>query len=640
MTDFKISELSEVINPVEGDILPIVDDIEGTPTTKKISGGNLFKLQSKTYVTVGFSNADYIVDGTADNVQIQEAVDAVELAGGGTVFIRAGDYDIAATINITAEHGIALVGAGWGTTLRIANNANIYAITFIPSTATTPVWTMIRDLHIHCNGGNQTAGGGIYAQGAVESLFENIWFEEAYGEGLFLYEMSTGNIGHNNRIINCHFDRSSGVSGNGMGILMQGNDENQIIACDFQGLGGAGAEPYAIKDYSGLNSIVANTFVSGKHCIKLQNCMRTKIVGNTFDGGWHQIFASSNLCVFSSNSFFLTGDAGATATHSAIYIDWGGENIIANNTMESHLTNDLTRSFFRDAGDGNNTIIGNRFKERGTISHSFVEDGGTADNTYLANNGYNNEISGSFKLEAMASADASNGSLFVDTTDSIIKYKDTSGIVQDLIGGEGGSSSDTLQAVFNRGQAITIADTENRTLAVTNNDVTNNPETVTIANNSGGYGLRVNQNVPLAINQSALRVYSDAAQTNDATYLFRVDQDSASSNKDTMLLVNKGTGRAFEALQQGNAVAFLLTVDNTGGDAHNIQLRQPNGATGRFIEALTNWATMFTVNNDGAVFAAGRVTAGGGLTIGEAKVTISATEPTSPDTGDVWIHTA
>ena len=50
--------------------------------------------QSNIFVTVGAADADYLTDGTADNEQIQTAMDAVSNAGGGTVFIRAGVYDI------------------------------------------------------------------------------------------------------------------------------------------------------------------------------------------------------------------------------------------------------------------------------------------------------------------------------------------------------------------------------------------------------------------------------------------------------------------------------------------------------------------------------------------------------------------
>jgi hypothetical protein len=56
--------------------------------------------QWKTTVTVGSANADYITDGTADNVQIQQAIDFVNTNGGGIVDVYGGDYDIASTIEM------------------------------------------------------------------------------------------------------------------------------------------------------------------------------------------------------------------------------------------------------------------------------------------------------------------------------------------------------------------------------------------------------------------------------------------------------------------------------------------------------------------------------------------------------------
>lgn len=67
--------------------------------------------------TVGFSDADYICDGTDDDVQLQAAHDAVYAAGGGTVYIKAGTYNLSAEIEI--KSGVQWCGAG-----RAATNIN------------------------------------------------------------------------------------------------------------------------------------------------------------------------------------------------------------------------------------------------------------------------------------------------------------------------------------------------------------------------------------------------------------------------------------------------------------------------------------------------------------------------------------
>lgn len=69
---------------------------------------------------VGFTNADYVCDGTDDHVQIQAAIDAVDAAGGGVVFIKAGNY-VAATI--TLKDTVSLQGEGRETYIKGKNNA-------------------------------------------------------------------------------------------------------------------------------------------------------------------------------------------------------------------------------------------------------------------------------------------------------------------------------------------------------------------------------------------------------------------------------------------------------------------------------------------------------------------------------------
>lgn len=68
--------------------------------------------QYKIFLTVGTADSDYITDGTADNVQIQAAVDAANSAGGGIVFLQKGTYQLAAMV--TLYQNVKLVGAGFG----------------------------------------------------------------------------------------------------------------------------------------------------------------------------------------------------------------------------------------------------------------------------------------------------------------------------------------------------------------------------------------------------------------------------------------------------------------------------------------------------------------------------------------------
>ncbi len=65
------------------------------------------------YNSLDVTNADYICDGTADQVQIQAAIDAIYAQGqGGKIQLMEGDYYISATINL--YNGIEISGIGFG----------------------------------------------------------------------------------------------------------------------------------------------------------------------------------------------------------------------------------------------------------------------------------------------------------------------------------------------------------------------------------------------------------------------------------------------------------------------------------------------------------------------------------------------
>lgn len=153
--------------------------------------------------------ADYLCDGTADNVQIQQAIDAAQTAGGGVVQLSQGNFTLAAavTINGTVDEDnpktVTLAGCGeFATYLRPAANVNGVAIsnwaqchlsgfavvvsgsgsgivsTAVTTTDTRSFWcSSLRNLRI--NGGYVTTntGWGMDLAMPFRSVFENIEIE-------------------------------------------------------------------------------------------------------------------------------------------------------------------------------------------------------------------------------------------------------------------------------------------------------------------------------------------------------------------------------------------------------------------------------------------------------------------------------
>ena len=92
--------------------------VAGTTTASCFTtdGVNCMSATAKTYVTVCSSGCDYTTDGTADDVQINQAISS--LTAGGTVLIRKGTYQITAALGTSTVNNVRIMGEGYGTVLN------------------------------------------------------------------------------------------------------------------------------------------------------------------------------------------------------------------------------------------------------------------------------------------------------------------------------------------------------------------------------------------------------------------------------------------------------------------------------------------------------------------------------------------
>jgi len=356
--------------------------------------GRAVVVASNTAPTAIKASADYVCDGTDDDVQIQSAIDdfASSTAGKGTVFLTEGTFNISTTINIDID--VSIIGSGWGTILHAEDALDDYVIDFTPPSSTVGIWAYLAHFKIECNGANQTtAGGGIYAQGAIQSVFDHLWINEPFNDGIYFHHISSGFLGHHNRMISCLFDEGDNSSGSGRAIRFEASDENMIIACDFESNGGSGSNAYHIYDQSGGNTIDSCVFVGGKDAIYI-DLDRDTINNCTFDGvNGEAVILNGTKHRITSNLVFLTGEGTTANTTSSIYLlSTSGENVIVGNVFESHSTAGLTRSLLRDGGTGENMIVGNQFVINGSVGTSIVEDNAFNNNTWLANKGVADEF--------------------------------------------------------------------------------------------------------------------------------------------------------------------------------------------------------------------------------------------------------
>lgn len=174
MANVKITELDALAAVAAADVLPVVDDVAGTPITKRATvqallntlgttKGDLFVFDGTNLVRVGVGDddqvltadaaeaagvkwaaggggggspaftvrvaasdadaasiaaADYTCDGTADQVQINSAITDANAAGGGRVLLSEGTFAIAASVAALADVEVVGMGAD-ATILRV-----------------------------------------------------------------------------------------------------------------------------------------------------------------------------------------------------------------------------------------------------------------------------------------------------------------------------------------------------------------------------------------------------------------------------------------------------------------------------------------------------------------------------------------
>lgn len=344
----------------------------------------------QTQVTANLDKVVYNVKGhgaigdgaTDDTAAIQAAISAVSAAGGGTIYLPRGTYMLSAPLAIPPGDGLQILGSGWSTYLKLSPAANCYAITM--QGADTRI--AIRDLTIDGNCSAQTAvSGGIYGAGAVACHFEHIHFIACRDDALYLGPQTGGAFGHNNRVLGCLFDQSMAATGPGRGIHMDSNDENQVIGCDFEYLGGSGGSGATgasmIYDQAGTQFIVACNFVNGSHDVigvRVQDAKSTKIIGCNFDGlAGTGIFLAAQRCIINGNTIFSPGIAGTAGAASGIHLEYGtAANVITSNVITSAPGAGVSRGAIREASDGasgGNTISGNTIVTVGTWSYAALD---------------------------------------------------------------------------------------------------------------------------------------------------------------------------------------------------------------------------------------------------------------------------
>lgn len=118
MADQKITQLTALASPANEDLFPIVDDVAGTPVTKKVTLSNVRSL-FRQYNAINVLENGMVGDasrvdasGTDDGPALQAIIDASILSGGVSEILIPGRRTYKIGSNITVPTGVRIRGIG------------------------------------------------------------------------------------------------------------------------------------------------------------------------------------------------------------------------------------------------------------------------------------------------------------------------------------------------------------------------------------------------------------------------------------------------------------------------------------------------------------------------------------------------
>lgn len=282
--DEKITGLPEDTSPTYDDMILTVDNPGGgTPTNKKATIQNL-PNPSATYTvasstSVNKAGADYICDGTADEVQIQAALNALPEEG-GRILLLEGTFNLEGQINFPAIHNLSIQGMGWSTILYSDTTGNEHVFSDDAITATYNEDTMRHQWHfsdflINGNWGNKTGGHGFdFDNNKVKDIqWHRIRFEYIQDWAIWVFS----NYGLMT-ITNCDINYSMG------GGIYKDGATTILISSNWlrhAGYHSTNCDASGIFIDNGHWSIINNTIYSNYgHGIKISGGNYGKLIGN------------------------------------------------------------------------------------------------------------------------------------------------------------------------------------------------------------------------------------------------------------------------------------------------------------------------------------------------------------------------
>jgi hypothetical protein len=312
MADKKVSSLTELISPIRGDLLYVIDDPLGIPTSKKVTVENILRGREILVAANDASDtwkksADYVCDGVNDQVEIQAAIDAISSPGGrvltspGTFLlsyaetISVGIANVKCSLKITRTHpNISLEGIPGATIFKIADNQVQDRIVTLVIFGTSAVnlktnQTYVSGIEFDNNIYNQTTYKDGYAIDEIfdtgETIIEKCRFKNWHDENdPFEIESWAVHIRYKTRkttIQNNYFLGESAMRLDASYCTVSKNIFENNIEALAKGAVDLTAD-FDVDDGNAGNQIVNNLFIGGQIQVYINGTQNSLISGNVF----------------------------------------------------------------------------------------------------------------------------------------------------------------------------------------------------------------------------------------------------------------------------------------------------------------------------------------------------------------------
>jgi parallel beta-helix repeat protein len=315
-----------------------VEDVEGDLESHKADGASHSKTARFIIgtSTAGWTAADcdYLCDGTADQVEINNAITALP-ATGGEIVILDGTYNITAKIDVTKDN-VSIRGNGNATILKRMFNSSVKEGVI---TLTSRSGCKIANLQIDGN--------------AISDLYSSNY-------GIYL-DSSNDNTVTGNTCTN-----------NTYGICLEGSSNNTVTGNAFC-YNSLGIRLDSSSNHNAVTSNICNN--NNSNGIYLEYSSKNTITDNTCNNNDYGIYLGA------SNDNTVTGNTCNNNNSNGIYLEYSSNNTVTGNTCNNNDVGIYFQSSINNTVTGNTCVRGTGLTTDYTSSQYTIQLSGTG-NSY------------------------------------------------------------------------------------------------------------------------------------------------------------------------------------------------------------------------------------------------------------------